>query len=179
MDCTGTGLLRIKRGIEVGHVFQLGTKYSEAMNATCLDEQGNSVVILMGCYGIGITRVAAAAIEQNHDSKGIIWPDSIAPFDVVVAPIGMNKSEAVRETSESLYANLEEAGFDALIDNRLERPGVMFAELDLIGIPHRLVVSERGLKNGTIEYKHRGTDKPEELPLNDVIQTLTTLRESS
>ena len=178
LDCAGAGVLQIKRGIEVGHVFQLGTKYSEAMNATCLDEQGNSIVMLMGCYGIGVTRVAAAAIEQNHDSKGIIWPDSIAPFEVVVAPIGMNKSEAVRDTSELLYTNLVETGFDALIDDRLERPGVMFAELDLIGIPHRLVVSERGLRNGTIEYKHRRADKPEELPIDDVIQTLSTFREN-
>ena len=176
LDCAG--VLQVKRGIEVGHVFQLGTKYSEAMNATCLDEQGNSIVMLMGCYGIGVTRVAAAAIEQNHDSKGIIWPDSIAPFEVVVAPIGMNKSKAVQDTSELLYTNLVEAGFDALIDDRLERPGVMFAELDLIGIPHRLVVSERGLRNGTIEYKHRRADKPEELPIDDVIQTLTTFREN-
>ena len=178
-ECAGGGVLEIKRGIEVGHVFQLGTKYSEAMNATCLDEQGNSVVMPMGCYGIGVTRVAAAAIEQNHDSKGIIWPDSIAPFEVVVAPIGMNKSKAVRETSELLYKNLLEAGFDTLIDDRLERPGVMFSELDLIGIPHRLVVSERGLQNRTIEYKHRRAEKPGELPINDVTQTLATLRENS
>ena len=175
--CTES-VLEIKRGIEVGHVFQLGTKYSEAMNATCLDENGNSVVILMGCYGIGVTRVAAAAIEQNHDSKGIIWPDSIAPFEVVIAPIGLSKSETVRKTSELIYTRLQEAGFDVLIDDRNERPGVMFAELDLIGIPHRLVVGERGLKNGSIEYKHRSTEESVELPVDEVIQTLVAIREN-
>lgn len=170
--------LEIKRGIEVGHVFQLGTKYSEAMNATCLDENGDSVVILMGCYGIGVTRVAAAAIEQNHDDKGIIWPDSIAPFEVVIVPIGLNKSETVRKTSDLIYTKLLDAGFDVLIDDRNERPGVMFAEMDLIGIPHRLVVGERGLNKGTIEYKHRRAEQSEEFPVDEIVQTLTALKEN-
>jgi len=171
-------VLEVKRGIEVGHVFQLGTKYSEAMNATCLDEQGNSVVIEMGCYGIGITRVAAAVIEQHHDDNGIIWPDSIAPFEVVIAPIGMKKSEAVRDTAELVYTRLQQAGFDVLIDDRNERPGVMFAELDLIGVPHRLVIGDRGIKKGIIEYKHRGSSEVQELPMEDVVETLTALTDS-
>lgn len=176
-NCSNS-VLEIKRGIEVGHVFQLGTKYSEAMSASCLDENGNTVVMLMGCYGIGVTRVAAAAIEQNHDDKGIIWPDSIAPFEVVVAPIGLSKSESVRKTSNMIYNNLLDAGFDVLIDDRNERPGVMFAEMDLIGIPHRLVIGQRGLDKGTIEYKHRKADKAEELPVKEIIQTLIALREN-
>lgn len=176
-NCSGSKLV-IRRGIEVGHVFQLGTKYSEAMNATCLDENGNSVVMLMGCYGIGITRVAAAAIEQNHDDKGIVWPDSIAPFEVVIAPIGLSKSESVSKTSELIYTKLLDAGFDVLIDDRNERPGVMFAEMDLIGIPHRLVIGERSLSKGTIEYKHRKAREPEDLPVDEIIQTLVAIREN-
>ena len=171
-------ILEIKRGIEVGHVFQLGTKYSESMGATCLDEQGNPVVMPMGCYGIGVTRVAAAAIEQNHDDKGIIWPDSIAPYEIVIAPIGLKKSEAVRNIAEIIYTNLVDAGFDVLIDDRNERPGVMFAEMDLIGIPHRLVIGERGIKNGIVEYKHRGSTQTQEFPIDDIVQTLKTLRDN-
>ena len=180
VHCGNSGaILEIKRGIEVGHVFQLGTKYSEAMNATCLDEQGNSVVFAMGCYGIGITRVAAAAIEQNHDQNGIIWPDSIAPFEIALAPIGLKKSEAVRKTVEMIYTQLDQAGFDVLVDDRNERPGVMFSELDLIGIPHRIVIGDRGIKNGIIEYKHRGAEQALDLPLDDISQMLETIRDTA
>ncbi len=168
--------LTIKRGIEVGHIFQLGTKYSEAMNAVCLDEHGASVVMPMGCYGIGVSRIAAAAIEQNHDDNGIIWPDAIAPFEVVLIPIGAGKSEKVAKAVETLYKLLLEAGMDVLFDDRDERPGVMFSEADLIGIPHRLVVGERGLKQGVVEYKHRRTHNTQELPCEDVVQTLSTMR---
>jgi len=171
-------VLEIKRGIEVGHVFQLGTKYSESMNATCLDDQGESVTIQMGCYGIGITRVAAAIIEQFHDENGIIWPDGVAPFEVVIAPIGMKKSESVNDVSELVYTKLQDAGFDVLIDDRNERPGVMFAELDLIGVPHRLVIGDRGIKNGVIEYKHRGSSEVQELPVDDIVETLKTLKDN-
>ncbi len=170
--------LVIRRGIEVGHIFQLGTKYSEAMNATCLDEDGSSVFMPMGCYGIGISRVVAAAIEQNYDDKGIIWPDPIAPFDVVVVPIGLHKSEKVAKTVETLYIDLVEAGFDVVLDDRDERPGVMFADWDLIGIPHRLVVGERGLANNALEYKNRARGEVQELPLSDVLTTLVAIRDS-
>ena len=152
----GKGLLTIKRGIEVGHIFQLGSKYSQAMNATVLDENGKAVTMTMGCYGIGVSRVVAAAIEQNHDDKGIIWPTGIAPFQIALLPMNMQKSEAVRETAEGLYRELSEAGYEVLFDDRGERPGVMFADMELIGIPHRLVIGERGLKEGVVEYKGRG-----------------------
>ena len=171
-------VLEIKRGIEVGHVFQLGTTYSESMNATCLDKQGRSVAMAMGCYGIGVTRVAAAAIEQNHDENGIIWPDSIAPFEIVITPIGLKKSESVSNIAELVYTSLVEAGFDVLLDDRKERPGVMFAEMDLIGVPHRLVIGERGIKNGVIEYKHRRASQAQDLPIDDIVQMLKTLREN-
>ncbi len=170
--------LTIKRGIEVGHIFQLGTKYSEAMNAVCLDEHGDSVTMPMGCYGIGVSRIAAAAIEQNHDANGIVWPDAIAPFEVVMIPIGAGKSEKVAKTVETLYKLLLEAGLDVLFDDRNERPGVMFAEADLIGIPHRLVIGERGINDGIVEYKHRTTDVTQELPVTDVVETLSAMRES-
>ncbi len=170
--------LVIKRGIEVGHIFQLGTKYSEAMNATCLDEHGNAVVMPMGCYGIGVSRIVAAAIEQGNDANGIIWPDAIAPFEAVIVPIGLRKSKEVEKTVEKLYNSLLEAGIDVLLDDRDERPGVMFAESELIGIPHRLVVGDRGLKQGIVEYKNRRSGDAQELPLGDVIETLTSLRES-
>ncbi|MDH3280656.1 MAG: proline--tRNA ligase [Gammaproteobacteria bacterium] len=170
--------LVIKRGIEVGHIFQLGTKYSEAMNATCLDEHGNAVVMPMGCYGIGVSRIVAAAIEQGHDENGIIWPDAIAPFEVVIVPIGLRKSKEVEKTTENLYNCLVEAGIDVLLDDRDERPGVMFAESELIGIPHRLVVGNRGLKQGIVEYKNRRSGDVQELPLDNITETLTSLRES-
>ena len=151
----GRGLLSIVRGIEVGHVFALGRKYSESMGATYTAEDGTARPFEMGCYGIGVTRVVGAAIEQNHDERGIIWPDAMAPFTVAVIPMGLHKSEAVRETAIALYEELTGAGVDVLFDDRNERPGVMLADQELIGIPHRLVVGERGLKEGVVEYQHR------------------------
>ncbi len=169
---TGSGKLSIARGIEVGHIFQLGKKYSEAMKATVLDETGKAATLFMGCYGIGVTRVVAAAIEQNHDSRGIIWPDAIAPFQVVVVPLNASKSQRVRDTAENLYAELLAAGYDVLLDDRDERPGVKFADSELIGIPHRVVVGERGLEAGKLEYRHRRAAAAEEFPLADAIATL-------
>ncbi len=166
------GRLVVKRGIEVGHVFQLGTKYSESMNATCLDENGRSVVMPMGCYGIGVTRVVAAAIEQGHDDDGIIWPDAIAPFEIVVVPIGYHKSGRVADNADRIYRELAEAGFDVLLYDRDERPGVLFAEADLIGIPHRLVIGERGLEKGIVEYKRRAGRDVEELPVDELAAQL-------
>jgi prolyl-tRNA synthetase len=151
----GKGTLSIQRGIEVGHVFFLGTKYSEAMNCTYLDETGKPRVMVMGCYGIGVTRLVGAAIEQNHDERGIIWPQSIAPFEVVICPVGWSKSEQVRVTAQQLHDELTAQGFDVILDDRDERPGVMFAEWELIGVPHRITVGERGLKEGMIEYQGR------------------------
>ena len=151
----GKGVLAIERGIEVGHVFYLGTKYSKPMGATFLDEGGKPQFLEMGCYGIGITRLPAAAIEQNHDERGIIWPDAIAPFTVVVCPIGMDRSAEVKIAAISLYEELLAAGVDVLLDDRGERPGAMFADWELIGVPHRVVISDRGLKEGEVEYQHR------------------------
>jgi prolyl-tRNA synthetase len=151
----GKGVLAIQRGIEVGHVFQLGTSYSEAMKATFLDENGKPQILQMGCYGIGVTRILGAAIEQNFDDKGIIWPTAIAPFEVVICPMGMEKSPAVKEQAEKLYAALMAAGVDVLLDDRDLRPGAMFADWELIGIPHRVVIGDRGLKEGNLEYKGR------------------------
>lgn len=156
----GKGNLLIKRGIEVGHIFQLGTKYSEAMNATVLDENGKTATLIMGCYGIGVTRIVASAIEQNNDESGIIWPNAIAPFEVALVPMNAHKSEQVRETTEKLYQDLKAAGVDVLLDDRDERPGSKFADLELIGIPHRIVIGERGLKNGELEYKGRRDAEP-------------------
>lgn len=169
---TGKGRLSIARGIEVGHIFQLGKKYSEAMGATVLDESGKQATLYMGCYGIGVTRVVAAAIEQNHDARGIIWPDAIAPFQVVVVPLNAAKSQRVKDTAETLYRELSAAGFDVLLDDRDERPGVKFADSELIGIPHRVVVGERGLEAGKLEYRHRRAEAAEEIPLADAIATL-------
>ncbi|THF62274.1 proline--tRNA ligase [Pseudothauera nasutitermitis] len=151
----GKGTLAIQRGIEVGHVFYLGTKYSKAMNATFLDEDGRPKPFEMGCYGIGITRIPGAAIEQNHDERGIIWPDAIAPFQVVICPVGWSRSEAVRDTATALYETLRAAGVDAILDDRDERPGVMFADWELIGVPHRVTIGDRGLKEGQAEYQGR------------------------
>ena len=151
----GQGELAIERGIEIGHVFYLGTKYSKAMNATFLDESGKPQFMEMGCYGIGITRLPAAAIEQNHDERGIIWPDAIAPFEVVVCPIGMDRSEAVRQEALRIYSELLAAGADVILDDRGERPGAMFADWELIGVPHRITVGDKGLKDGVVEYQHR------------------------
>ena len=166
---TGKGTLGIARGIEVGHIFALGQKYSEAMGASVLDESGKQATMYMGCYGIGVTRVVAAAIEQNHDARGIIWPDAIAPFQVVVVPINAPKSPRVRETAERLYNELIAAGVDALLDDRDERPGVKFADSELIGIPHRVVVGDRGLEKGVLEYRHRRAENAEEFPAADAL----------
>ncbi|MFO7275988.1 MAG: proline--tRNA ligase [Pseudomonadota bacterium] len=166
---SGRGRLRIKRGIEVGHIFQLGRLYAEALNATVLDENGQSVVPWMGCYGIGVTRVVAAAIEQNHDERGIIWPEPIAPFQVVLVPLNLHKSYRVRETAERLYAELTGAGIEVLYDDRDARPGVKFADAELLGIPHRVVVAERGLDKGRLEYRHRRASENEEFPLDDAL----------
>ena len=151
----GKGVLAIQRGIEVGHVFFLGTKYSAAMKATFLDETGKPALMQMGCYGIGVTRIVGAAIEQGHDARGIIFPDAIAPFAVAVCPIGADKSPTVKEAAEKIYTTLKAAGIDALLDDRNERPGVMFADMELIGIPHRITIGDRGLKEGKVEYQHR------------------------
>ncbi|GHA89176.1 proline--tRNA ligase [Modicisalibacter luteus] len=164
----GKGTLSIKRGIEVGHIFQLGKKYSEAMNATVLGENGKAATLWMGCYGIGVTRIVAAAIEQNHDANGIIWPNTIAPFEVVLVPMNAHKSERVRETAERLYADLTAQGFDVLLDDRDLRPGVKFADQELIGIPHRIVIGDRGLDNGELEYKGRRDEANTMIPADDV-----------
>ncbi len=166
------GRLTIRRGIEVGHIFQLGTKYSEAMNATCLDETGKSVIMPMGCYGIGVSRIVAAAIEQNHDANGIVWPDAIAPFHVALVPIGYHKSAAVREAVDKLYADLTAAGLDVLLDDRDERPGVMFADMDLVGLPHRVVLGDKGLAKGVIEHKGRRDKAPRDIPLDEAVAQL-------
>ncbi len=169
----GKGVLAIERGIEVGHVFYLGTKYSKAMNATFLDEDGKPKLMEMGCYGIGITRLPAAAIEQNHDERGIIWPDAIAPFAVVICPIGAHRSQAVRDEAQKLHDALQAQGVDVMLDDRDERPGAMFADWELIGVPHRVVISERGLKEGQLEYQHR---RDKEASKVAVEQTLEFLR---
>ncbi len=168
----GRGTLVIRRGIEVGHIFQLGDKYSRAMDASCLDENGRAVTMLMGCYGIGVSRIVAAAIEQHHDERGIIWPQAIAPFQVALLPLNMHKSQRLREAVEKLYAELTAAGLEVLLDDRKERPGVMFAETDLIGIPHRLVLGERGLDGAYIEYKQRRDEQPRDIPLANVTEFL-------
>ncbi|MEJ2406494.1 MAG: proline--tRNA ligase [Candidatus Thiodiazotropha sp.] len=168
----GKGVLTIKRGIEVGHIFQLGKKYSEAMKATVLDENGKAVTVTMGCYGLGVSRVVAAAIEQNHDDKGIIWPEAIAPFQIALLPMNMQKSEQVRETTERLYDELTAAGYEVLLDDRGERPGAMFADMELIGIPHRVVVGERGLKEGNVEYKGRRDEENSNVPLEQLMTFL-------
>jgi len=165
----GNGTLSIKRGIEVGHIFQLGAKYSDAMKATVLDDKGKAVVVTMGCYGIGITRIVAAAIEQNYDDNGIIWPDSIAPFQIVLIPMNLHKSELVQKEADSLYSKLTELGYDVILDDRKERAGVMFADMELIGIPHRVVISERGLKNGTFEYKGRRDTESTDIKTDELL----------
>ena len=151
----GRGVLAIQRGIEVGHVFQLGTRYSQDMNATYLDETGKPQLMQMGCYGIGITRILGAAIEQNFDDKGIVWPVAIAPFEVVLCPMGYDRNEAVKAETDKLYAVLQKADVDVVLDDRGERPGAMFADWELIGVPHRIVIGDRGLKEGTLEYQGR------------------------
>jgi prolyl-tRNA synthetase len=168
----GKGSLELCRGIEVGHVFQLRTKYSEALSATFLDENGKSQTMEMGCYGIGVSRVVAAAIEQNNDGRGIIWPASMAPFAVVITPIGYHKSELVKQAVDGLYRELSEAGVEVLLDDRDERPGVMFADAELIGIPYRVTVGERGLKEGVVEYLPRRESQAANVPLSEVSRLL-------
>jgi prolyl-tRNA synthetase len=165
---SGTGRLRIVRGIEVGHIFQLGRKYSKAMNAAVLDESGQPVTMLMGCYGIGVTRIVAASIEQNHDERGIIWPAPLAPFHVVLIPLNLQKSPRVREAADMLYDELTAAGIEVLYDDRDARPGVKFADAELLGIPHRLVLGERGLEAGTCEYRNRRATDNQDVPLASV-----------
>ena len=168
----GSGPLTVARGIEVGHIFQLGTKYSEAMNAVVLDEQGRAATLHMGCYGIGITRIAAAAIEQGHDDRGIIWPTAIAPYQLVLLPMNMHKSRRLRDAIDQLYEALCAAGVEVLLDDRAVRPGVMYADAELLGIPHRLVLGERGLDAGKVEYKRRRDGDSGELALGDAAESI-------
>lgn len=172
----GAGTLAIRRGIEVGHIFQLGRKYSEAMQATVLDEAGKPLTMYMGCYGIGVTRIVAAAIEQNHDAAGIIWPEPLAPFDVVLVPLNAAKSPKVQALAEHLYAELGAAGLDVLLDDRDARPGVKFADAELLGLPHRIVISDRGLDAGTLEYRHRRASDNEHWPITEVVTRLQERR---
>jgi prolyl-tRNA synthetase len=169
----GQGTLRIARGIEVGHIFQLGTKYSEAMQATVLNEEGRNQVLIMGCYGIGVSRVVAAAIEQNHDDKGVIWPEALAPFQVALVPINMATSERLETLAEKVYGDLKAAGIEVLFDDRKARPGVMFADMELIGIPHRIVLSERLLETGKAEYKGRRDAEATEIAIEDIVPMLS------
>jgi prolyl-tRNA synthetase len=169
---SGRGTLKIVRGIEVGHIFQLGRKYSTPMKASVLDESGKEVDMLMGCYGIGVTRIVAAAIEQNHDERGIIWPDPIAPFTVVLVALNLHKSPRVREVAERLYQELTGAGIEVLYDDRDARPGVKFADAELLGIPHRLVVADRGIEAGKLEYRHRRDTESQEFPASDALPFL-------
>lgn len=168
----GKGILTIKRGIEVGHIFQLGTKYSEAMKANVLSENGKAVTLNMGCYGIGVSRIVAAAIEQNHDDYGVTWPDNIAPFQVAIVPMNMKRSPRVAEQAEALYLKLRQAGIEVILDDRKERPGVMFADMELIGVPHRIVISERGIDAGTFEYKYRRNNDKIDIPMEQVYDLL-------
>ncbi|MCH8552750.1 MAG: proline--tRNA ligase [Natronospirillum sp.] len=170
----GQGTLQIKKGIEVGHVFQLGRKYAEALGARVLDENGREQAMTMGCYGIGVSRIVAAAIEQNHDDNGIIWPESMAPFQVGIVPLNAHKSPEVMETAERLYSELTELGYEVLLDDRDKKtsPGVKFADMELLGIPHRLVVSDRGLQTGQVEYKYRRAEDREEWPLAEAVERL-------
>ncbi len=168
----GKGKLEIRRGIEVGHIFQLGKKYSDALQATVLNEQGKSETLSMGCYGIGVTRIAAAAIEQNHDENGILWPESIAPFKIVLIPLNMQKSEEVRALTEELYAQLQSRNIDVLLDDRNERPGIKFADMELIGIPHRLVIGDKGIAKGVVEYRARTDRDNTDLPIENALASI-------
>lgn len=171
----GKGTLLIKRGIEVGHIFQLGTKYSEAMKASVQNEEGHNQIVTMGCYGIGVTRIVAAAIEQSHDERGIIWPDAIAPFHVAILPMNMHKSYRVKEVAEKLYADLKAQGIDVIFDDRKERPGVMFADMELIGVPYTIVIGDRNLDNNQVEYKARRNDEKALIGLDNVVSFLKKL----
>ncbi|QIC16985.1 proline--tRNA ligase [Providencia vermicola] len=168
----GKGTLLIKRGIEVGHIFQLGTKYSEAMKASVQNEEGHNQIVTMGCYGIGVTRIVAAAIEQSHDERGIIWPDAIAPFHVAILPMNMHKSYRVKEVAEKLYADLKAQGIEVIFDDRKERPGVMFADMELIGVPYTIVIGDRNLDNNQVEYKARRSDEKALVGLDNVVSFL-------
>jgi prolyl-tRNA synthetase len=168
----GKGALAIERGIEIGHVFYLGTKYSKPMNATFLDVNGKPQFMEMGCYGIGITRLPAAAIEQNHDARGIIWPDALAPFTVVLCPISPDRFPDVKAAAENLYAELLAAGVDVILDDRGERPGAMFADWELIGVPHRVNIGDRGLKDGQVEYQRRRDASPTLVPVTEILALL-------
>jgi prolyl-tRNA synthetase len=165
----GQGTLTIARGIEVGHIFQLGHKYSDAMKATILGEDGRAITLAMGCYGIGVSRVVAAAIEQNHDERGICWPAPIAPFEVALLPMKLGKSYRVREATEQLYADLRAAGIEVLLDDRDARPGFMFADMELIGVPHRVVVGDKGLDDGMVEYKGRRDAEMQLVPIEQIV----------
>ncbi|HHX8277171.1 TPA: proline--tRNA ligase [Vibrio diabolicus] len=166
----GKGIIQLKRGIEVGHIFQLGNAYSAAMNCGVLGPDGKNVILEMGCYGIGITRVVAAAIEQNHDKYGIIWPDAIAPFQVAIVPMNMHKSEEVKEAAEKLYSELTAMGIEVLFDDRKERPGVMFSDMELIGVPHTIIIGDRSMKEGNFEYKNRATGEKTPVAMTDIIE---------
>ncbi|GGP59494.1 proline--tRNA ligase [Shewanella saliphila] len=170
----GQGTYAMARGIEVGHIFQLGTNYSEAMNATVLDENGKAQVLLMGCYGVGVSRIVAAAIEQNNDDRGIIWPEAIAPFTVGILPMNMHKSHRVADIAEKLYQDLAEAGVEVLMDDRKERPGVMFADMELVGLPHVVVIGDRNIDAGVFEYKNRRTGEKQDIPFDQIVEFLTT-----
>jgi prolyl-tRNA synthetase len=168
----GKGRLAIQRGIEVGHVFYLGTKYSKAMNATFLDENGKPALMEMGCYGIGVTRLLGAAIEQNHDERGIIWPTAMAPFQVVICPIGYDRSPETKAAADHLYEDLLALGMDVMLDNRGERPGAMFADWELVGVPHRVVISDRGLKEAQVEYQGRRDTQARTVALAEIASFL-------
>ena len=176
----GKGKLEICRGIEVGHIFQLRTKYAKALNCAYLDENGKSQIMEMGCYGIGVSRIVGAAIEQGNDERGIVLPSAIAPFEVCIVPMGYHKSDAVKAAADTLYADLKQAGIDVVLDDRNERPGVMFADMELIGIPHRIVIGERGLKEGQLEYKGRTDADASMIPQSDALTWISgKLKEGS
>jgi prolyl-tRNA synthetase len=165
----GQGQITIARGIEVGHIFQLGDKYSAAMNASIINEAGKNQIMLMGCYGIGISRVVAAAIEQGHDERGIIWPNELAPFQLAICPMNMHKSDRLIDTVEKIYRELQEAGIEVLLDDRKVRAGFMFSDMELIGIPHRIVIGDRGLDSGTVEYQGRNDKESQEVAFADLV----------
>lgn len=175
----GQGTLEIKRGIEVGHIFQLGTKYSDAMNVGVLNETGKHQTLQMGCYGIGVSRIVASAIEQNHDKFGIIWPEALAPFSVAIVPMNMHKSHRIPDIAEKMYADLQAAGVDVLFDDRKERPGVMFNDMELLGVPHQIVIGERNLDEGNVEYKNRRTGEKQMLAIDDVVNFVNSVIKSA
>jgi prolyl-tRNA synthetase len=175
----GKGAVEICRGIEVGHVFQLGTRYSEAMKCTYLDENGKSQAMVMGCYGIGVTRLLGAAIEQGHDERGILWPVTMAPFELVICPVGYDKSALVQEAADELYQQLQLAGIDVVLDDRGERPGAMFADWELIGVPYRIVIGERSLKEGNIEFQGRRESSPQLVPVSAIKDRVIAMLEAA